>query len=167
MKPTDSVSTLAARLFEARGADLLRFLRQRLGSIADARDIAQETYLRFIRLSDPARIDNPEAYLFRIASNLLWEHKLRERNLSEQAPLEEIATVERTPFDLTLSAQTGEKLKLALNALPSLQRAILVLHLRDEFTCSDISAQTGLSASMVKKHLNHALTFCRRRLRDV
>ena len=64
MKPTDRVSQLAARHFEAPGADLLRFLRQRLGSDAAARDIAQEAYLRFIRLDDPDRIDNPEVICF-------------------------------------------------------------------------------------------------------
>ena len=167
MKSTDSVRTLAARLFEARGTDLLRYLRQRVGSVADARDIAQEAYLRFIRLGDPARIENAEAYLFRIASNLLWEHKLRGRNLSGQAPLEQTPTAEQTPFDLALSSQLGERLKLALNTLPALQRAILVLHLRDELSCSDIGAQTGISASMVKKHLSQALALCRRRLRDL
>ena len=74
--------------------------------------------------------------------------------------------MESTPFDLAISSQMGERLKLALDALPTLQRAILVLHLRDEFTCAQISAQTGISASMVKKHLNNALAFCRRRLKD-
>lgn len=167
MKSTDSVRTLAARLFEARGTDLLRYLRQRLGSVADAGDIAQEAYLRFIRLGDPARIENPEAYLFRIASNLLWEQRLRDRNVSGRAPLEETPTVEHTPFDLALSAQLGERLKLALGALPTVQRAILVLHLRDEWSCSDIGAQMGISASMVKKHLSQALALCRRRLRDL
>jgi RNA polymerase sigma factor (sigma-70 family) len=165
MKPADHVNKLAARLFHARGADLLRFLRQRLGSIADARDLAQETYLRFIRLGDPDRIDNPEAYLFRIASNLLWEHRLRAQSLLGQSPLEETATEEHTPLDLTATMQIGEKLKLALNALPPVQRAILVLHLRDGISCVDIGGQTGLSASMVKKHLRQALGFCRRRLR--
>ncbi len=66
MPPTDRISALATELFQKRGADLLRFLRQRLGrggNIVDARDIAQETYLRFIRLGDPDRIEQPDAYL--------------------------------------------------------------------------------------------------------
>ena len=166
MNMTDRVITLAARLFEARGADLLGYLRRRLSSEADARDIAQETYLRFIRLGNPDRIDNPEAYLFRIASNLLWEHKLRERSASGQTPLEETATTEHTPFDFAISTQMGERLRSVLDALPTLQRAILILHLRDGLTCGAIGDQAGISASMVKKHLHNALIFCRRRLRD-
>lgn len=167
MTSIETVGTLAARLFKARGDDLVRFLRRRLASAADARDLAQESYLRFIRLGDPVRIENPEAYLFRIASNLLWEHQLRERGLAGRTPLEETPTEEHTPFDLTLSLQVGRKLKLALDDLSPIQRAVLILHLRDGLTCADIGAQAGVSASMVKKHLNNALTFCRRRLRDL
>lgn len=166
MPPPDNILALAAKLFEARGLDLLSFLRRRLGSDADARDIAQETYLRFIRLGDPDRINNPEAYLFRIASNLLWEHRLRQRNLSRHAPLEQVALDEHTPFDLAVSTQLGERINLILNKLPPLQRAVLILHLRDGVTCADIGARSGISASMVKKHLSNALAFCRRKLSD-
>jgi RNA polymerase sigma-70 factor (ECF subfamily) len=166
MKPTDRVRVLAARLFQDRGQDLLRFLTQRSGSSVDARDLAQEGYLRFIRLGDPDRIENPEAYLFRIASNLLWEHNLQKRNASGGSPLQETPTVEHTPFDLAMSAEMSAELKQALDELPALQRAAFVLHLRDGLTCAEIAAQAGISASMVKKHVNAALAFCRMRLRD-
>jgi RNA polymerase sigma-70 factor (ECF subfamily) len=166
MTTTNRITALAAGLFRSRGADLLRFLRQRLHSDAEARDIAQETYLRLIRLGDPDRIENPEAYLFRIASNLLWEHKLREQGIAGRAPLEETSTVEHTPFDLAISTQMAERVRLALSALPPIQRAVLILHLRDGLTCRDIGLQSGISGSMVKKHLSAALALCRRRLRD-
>lgn len=160
------VHALAVRLLESRGADLLRYLRQRLGSDVEARDIAQETYLRLIRLGNPALIENPEAYLFRIASNLLWEHRLRARKVAGQAPLDQDPVAEHTPMDLAITAETEKRLRHALGRLPFLQRSILILHLRDDLTCSEISAQSGISASMVKKHLHSALAVCRRYLRD-
>ena len=166
MKSAERVQALAARLFETRGADLVRFLRQRLGSDSDARDIAQESYLRFIRLADVDRVVNAEAYLFRIASNLLWERKLKDRSIAGHAPLEECPEVEQTPIDLAMSAQMAQRFRNAVSALPFVQRAVLILHLRDEFTCAEIGAQMGISASMVKKHLHNALAGCRRRLRD-
>lgn len=171
MPPTDRISVLATELFQKRGTDLLRFLRHRLGkggNIVDARDIAQETYLRFIRLGDPDRIEQPDAYLFRIASNLLFEHQLRERGLEAQrAPLEDLPGSDPTPFCLALSHQVNMRLRGTLEALPALQRAILILHLRDGLTCGAIGVQAGISASMVKKHLHAAIAFCRRRLRDL
>jgi len=166
MNSGSTIRQLAVKLFEARGSDLLRFLRQRLGSEADARDIAQETYLRFIRLGNPEQIENCEAYLFRIATNLLWEHKLRERKLAGQSPLEEPQTAETTPFDLAINEEFSEHMQRVLETLPQAQRAVLILRIRDDCTCAEISAKTGISTSMVKKHLHAALDKCRRRLRE-
>jgi len=166
MSPTNQAVTLAARLFERRSADLLRYLRRRLRVHDDARDIAQEAYLRFIRLCDPDRLTNPEAYLFRIAANLLIEHNLRERGMSERTPLEETPTAEDTPFDFAARSEIATRLRSVLDMLPALPRAVLILHLRDGFTCAQIAAQAGISRSMVKKHLNNALAVCRKRLRE-
>ena len=161
------LGALAARLHESRGADLLRYLRQRLRSDAAARDIAQEAYLRFIRLGDPERIENSEAYLFRIAKNLLWEHELKARGTAAANPLEETLTAEYTPFDLACSEQVAQRLRRTLDVLPLQQRTVLLLHLRDGLTYEQIGSQAGISISMVKKHLRNAIVACRRRLRDV
>ncbi len=154
-------------MFESRGDDLLRYLRRRLRNRSDASDIAQEAYLRFIRLAKPEQVRNPEAYLFRIAGNLLWEHQLRERSLIGQVQSEEQAVAEETPLDLAVSGEEARRLAIVLEELPATRRAVLVLHLRDELTCAQIAAQVGVSVSMIKKHLALALTFCRLRLREL
>ncbi|MGE0113269.1 MAG: RNA polymerase sigma factor [Steroidobacteraceae bacterium] len=166
MSRIDQATALAARLYQTRGADLLRYLRHRLRSDADAKDIAQEAYLRFIRLSDPDRLQNPEAYLFRIAGNLLWEQRLREQGQHGQTPLEDTPVTEHTPFDFAASGEAATRLHAVLDTLPVLPRSVLILHLRDGLTCAEIGAQAGISASMVKKHLHKAVVLCRKRLRD-
>ncbi len=52
---------LVESLFAARGDDLLRYLTSRLPNGEDAKDLAQEAYLRLLR--------HPEPYLFRIAAS--------------------------------------------------------------------------------------------------
>jgi RNA polymerase sigma factor (sigma-70 family) len=164
MLPRRQPSDIVARLFQARGADLLRYLRQRVRSASDAKDLAQEAYLRFIRITDPERLDNPEAYLFRIAANLLWEHQLRARKLQEHAPLPDTPVTEHTPLDLAELSEAAVGIRVALDELPLLPRSVLILHLRDGFTCAQIAAQTGISTAMVKKHLKKALSHCRAEL---
>jgi RNA polymerase sigma-70 factor (ECF subfamily) len=158
---------LVARLFRARGDDLLGFLRRRLNSDADAHDIAQEAYLRFIRLAEPERIDNAEAYLFRIAANLLWEHRMREKRMTTDLDTALEIETEHTPLDLAVSSQQVQRFRQALDALPATPRAVLVLSLRDGLSYEVIGSQLGVSVSMVKKHMQAALAFCRRRLRDM
>lgn len=166
MSSSHNVGWLTRSLFETRGADLLRYIRRRVRMESDARDIAQETYLRFIRLAKPDAIDNPEAYLFRIAGNLVWEHQLRQRAESKRAALNEPAEVDANSLDLAVSAELAQRVRAVLDEIPPTPRAALVLHLRDGLTCAAIGAQMGVSVSMVKKHLATALTYCRRRLRD-
>ena len=43
----------------------------------DAQDIAQEAYLRLIRIRKKSIISHPKAYLFQIAANLINEHYAR------------------------------------------------------------------------------------------
>lgn len=169
MIPLQRATDLAAALFKARGEDLLGFLRRRLRSDADAKDIAQETYLRFIRLADPRRLDNAEAYLFRIAANLLWEHRMRQRTTITDADgaLTAQLVAEQTPFDLAVSAEVAGKLRSVVEELPPTQRAIVILHMRDGLTYGDIAGRIGVSESMVKKHAYTAFAFCRKRLRDL
>lgn len=169
MTSLQRATDLAAALFKSRGEDLLGFLKRRLRSDADARDIAQEAYLRFIRLADPGRIDNAEAYLFRIAANLLWEHRVQQRNTvpDTDGELASQLVAAQTPFDLAVSTELKQRLKVVVDALPPTQRAIVILHMRDGLTYADIAGRIGVSESMVKKHVYMAFAFCRKRLRDM
>src|SRR5438876_8997319 len=56
--------------------DLHRYCRALTGSVWDAEDLVQDTLLRaFAKLGEVSlRVDNPKAYLFRIASNLWVDH---------------------------------------------------------------------------------------------
>lgn len=160
-------AALVEEFFEARGADLLTFLRRRLRCDADAQDIAQETYLRFIRLGKPEQIQNAESYVFRIAANLLWEHRLREQPAQLFGAQIEEAADDPTALDLAASAERATRIRKVLDELPPVPRAVLVLHLRDGFTCAEIGTRIGVSVSMVKKHLSGAVRLCRVRLEDL
>ena len=61
------------------GEDLLRFLRSRLPQESDAEDLAQEVYLRLLRVKDRDRIENQRAYVLRVAANIANEWRLLAR----------------------------------------------------------------------------------------
>src|SRR5580692_5052723 len=60
--------------------ELKRYLTLRIGSHAEAQDIAQEIYLRLLRLDNKHLIRSPEAFLFRLAANAVYEWRMRARN---------------------------------------------------------------------------------------
>src|SRR5262249_59548102 len=60
---------------------LRRFLVGRAGvAAADVEDVAQEVFLRLMRYEKAELIDHPQAYLYKVASNVATEWSIRARN---------------------------------------------------------------------------------------
>src|SRR3954467_4222821 len=76
LKPSRQQS-VAASTCEQYHAELHRFLMRRLHSAQQAQDLAQEAYLRLLRVEHSELIRQPRAYLYRIAVNLVSEFRLR------------------------------------------------------------------------------------------
>ena len=70
--PESEVQATVAKLFTDHRDRLQQYLRARLTSADDAAELAQEAYLRMLRVKRADLIRHPQAYLFRIANNL-WE----------------------------------------------------------------------------------------------
>src|SRR5689334_10397665 len=60
---------------------LRRFLLGRAGvTAADVDDVAQEVFLRLMRYEKAELMDHPQAYLYKVASNVAAEWSIRARN---------------------------------------------------------------------------------------
>jgi DNA-directed RNA polymerase specialized sigma24 family protein len=81
------------------GQRLRRFLASRLRDPRDASDIAQEVYLRLLRVERHELIRNPEAYLLTIASHLLHEQALRRAAAPSVVDIESVAPELRSLSD--------------------------------------------------------------------
>jgi RNA polymerase sigma-70 factor (ECF subfamily) len=155
-----------ARLAAEYGEDLLRFIARRVRA-ADARDLAQEVYVRLLRLSRTHLIRNPEAYLYRVACNLLHEFEMNRR--ADLAGLrrwgEEQATESQYAQDASAEViGVASRVRATLNELPAHHRAVLVLHRQEGLTYEEIATRLAISPSTVKKYLRIGLRHCRQRL---
>src|SRR5580692_2640201 len=155
-------------LFAYRGA-LQAFFYRRLRTKADAADLVQEVYLRMLRVSDPASIHNPEAYLFTVAANLLKENAVADRRPAQEVSVE---AAEATPaltlvpgFEAGVDAPLRvARLRAVIEELPLKCSAAVILQYRDGLSHQDIAAQLGGSPRMEKRYLAQALSHCRRRM---
>ena len=77
---TDSKEQFLKDLVDEHQLALERFLTRKLESPDDAREVAQEAYLRIHRMEQPQQLDNARAFLFQVASNLAVD-QLRRRTL--------------------------------------------------------------------------------------
>jgi RNA polymerase sigma-70 factor (ECF subfamily) len=146
---------------------LRRFLGRRVSASVDIEDLAQETYLRLLRARDLSDIRNPQAYLLRVASHVVSEWRTRQPPPGLVDPLDEqtllaMVSTELTP-DVALSRQDIER---ALQQVPPITRAVVLLKFRDGWQCKEIARVLQLTERQVRRHLTQGFERLRRALVD-
>jgi RNA polymerase sigma factor (sigma-70 family) len=161
--------SLVERLFAEHQSALQRFFRRRIRSKADAPDMAQEVYVRMLRISDQDAIRNPVLYLYTVANNLVKEHAVLERrqasgiDIDEAPPHEQLETLPSFDGDLDVKQRVA-RLGVVLQQLRPKARAAVVLRFTHELTYREIGVHLGVSPQMAKKYVAQALSHCRRRM---
>jgi len=160
---------LIERLFAAQGRALQSFFYRRTRQHTDAADLAQEVYVRMLRIKDPDTIADMDAYLFTVASNLAREHAAREGrrgikvDVEDRAVLEELAQPSDSDAQIDAANQV-KRLREVLRQLPPRWHAAVVMQYVQGLSHREIAERLGVSVSMVKKYLGQALGRCRRRM---
>jgi len=152
--------------FREHHAALVQFLRRRVGNEADARDIAQETYLRVLRYRENQDLDSLKALLFRIATNLVLMRARTARThrwLHHQAVDEELVLPANDPSveQQVASEQQLDQLMSAIKRLPPKCQQAFVLSRFHDKSYPEIARLCGISVKMVEKHIAKALEICR------
>lgn len=97
---------------------------------ADVEDVGQEVFLRLLRYEKAELVEHPQAYLYKIASNVAAEWSIRAVNRAPHHSkwLDSLTETER-PDDALVRAQTRLQIKRALTRLTPRQREVLRLYL--------------------------------------
>lgn len=154
--------------FEQHHDDLLRFFTHKLGCHDLAADCTQETYMHLIRMKPTNDVQNPRAFLFRVAANLAVDNlrKIRTRRgaFSIEPPPEHAACPTPSAEEVLDAKQRLVKLEAAISELSSKCRKALILNRLEGKTHREIAQSLGVSESMVAKYILQALKHCRARM---
>ena len=120
--PTATPKGFAAEIATRYGRRLRQFLSVRLRNVHDVPDVAQEVFLRLLRVERQDAIRNPEAYLFTVASHVLQQHTLRRSADPVFVDITDALAELATPAgeDPAAKADTAERMKLLERALAQL-----------------------------------------------
>jgi RNA polymerase sigma factor (sigma-70 family) len=161
--------SLVERLFAEHGGAVQAFFRRRIRTKADAPDLAQEVYMRMLRIKDKEAIRDPVLYLYTVANNLVKENAVRDRrraaglDINALAPHEELAAL--PAFDGDLDAQQRiARLRTVLKQLRPKCQAAVALRFKEGLTYREVAIRLGVSPQMAKKYVAQALVHCRRRM---
>ncbi len=154
--------TAFSALIDRHQADLLRTAHALLGDGHAAQDAVQEGFLRLSRDAE-ALVAKWRAgaslggWLCTVVRNWCIDH-LRRKQAAPMSPLTELqAESAAAPATLVADADAGQALWRAVDTLPQLERAAVVMRYRDGLSYQDIAERLDKTATHVGVLLHQAL----------
>lgn len=141
---------------------LHRYLLSKTGP-NHAADLAQEVYLRLMRVPLDDLIRNPEAYIIAVARQVVSEFVRRERRTRSRICIdsEQVERLTEQPEELCADeparwVSSSQFLEAFLSELPPEQAAALLLHERDGLSYIQIAQTLEVSERAVERYLMKA-----------
>src|ERR1700742_2548609 len=159
----ESRAEVVERLFREHNEALIRFLRGRVGSHNEAREVAQEAYVRLLSLDQPGAVSYLRAFLFKTAANIAIDRRRRNQNFDRVAGRELFTelTENRTPERQLCGEQTLRHLGALIESMPPKCRESFVMNQIQGLDAATIASRLGITDSMVRKYVVRALLHCR------
>lgn len=153
-------------IMESETYDALHsFASKRVGS-ADAADLVQEAYLRFLQMQDNQTVREPRAFLFRIVANLgidLWRKEKHRGQWSvpdADLDFDAFAGSQATPETEVHQTDQVERLLAVLEELPEEQRFAFVLNKFEGMTQAEIGKQFGVPEKTIQRRIAAVVAHC-------
>lgn len=158
-----------APLVERHQARLLRLCERLLGDPEEARDAAQEVFLRVYRRAGSFRPDGQVfTWIYRIAVNFCLNRLRRKRilrffslspdeNGENEGPQLDPIDGAPGPLDRLAARERWEATRQAIDALPANQRAVLILARFEGLSYREIARTLGISEGAVESRLVRAM----------
>jgi RNA polymerase sigma factor (sigma-70 family) len=163
----DEPSSVTSAFLE-HSSFLRKFLAGFLAVRQDIEDVAQEAYLRAYIAEQREAIDQPKAFLFRVAKNLaLTRLSRKSRQITDYLEEAGASVLKQTAPAADLELEARECLGLyceAVASLPEKCRQVFLLRKVHGLSHKEIGVRMGLSVSSVEKYLRDGILACQEHL---
>ncbi|MBL4802782.1 MAG: sigma-70 family RNA polymerase sigma factor [Emcibacter sp.] len=161
------------QMYQENHEGFLRFLMQKTQNKDDAHDVLQEAFQKLMSREELAQMENPRAYLYRTATNIIIDRQRKGQHHTryiqevtiDAATMTANATSTIPPERQVAARQELDLIYQALNQLPEKCRRAFLMHREQHMKYSEIAAVLELSVSMVEKYMIQALKHLRRKLK--
>ena len=159
-------------LIGQHGSSVYRLAVRMLQKGWEADDATQETFLRVhrsINTFDPTRPLRP--WILRIAYNVCLRRlgkAKKDMRANDPTELNRFENKhEPDPEKVMSQAEQGELIVAALNKIAAQDRALLIMHYREELSLAEVAQTTGISVNTIKTRMHRARNLLRRILSPV
>ena len=156
-------SDVLADLYRRYRRELVAFVRTKVGGgPPEPEDVAQQAFINYAALDDPAAVRNPRAFLYRTATNIVINHHRRTVVVRRHAAQEASEDIDRDRDDLCpesvlLNREQLTIVEQAVRGLPVRRRRYLLLNRLDGLSYAEIARREGVSEGVVRKQVAKAI----------
>ncbi|WP_374980603.1 RNA polymerase sigma factor [Pseudomonas solani] len=157
--------------FIAERKSLVHYLAGRTGCVATAEDLLQEAWLKLNRSQPDESIDNPQAYLHRMATNLaIDDARANARRLLDPVEIDallDIADDAPGTEQQTSDLQQLDRLAEIVEEMPPRRRELFLAARVEGQPHKALAERFGVSVRTVELEVHRALDYCAERLRQL
>jgi len=171
LAPSALNSATVSQLFREHNRVLVGYLAARLQSEQEAKEVAQEAYVRLLQLHEPGAPSLLRAYLFKTATNLaidrIRRRRIRQRAEEQQELFAELAPTSaefNDPAERLLVREQADRLLGYLQELPAKCQCVFKLHRFEGVSQREVGTRLGFSERMVRRYVTYAMLYCHLRL---
>lgn len=157
------LAQFARNAAEFYSADLHRFLARRMHRAHDIEDLAQEVYIRLLKIDQGEFVKNPKAYILQTAANVEYDFRERHRRdnrfvvVNSEVAEEMAANLPDEPtVDPAQRLSTEKQLNAALAKLTPIHQTVLVMRYREEYSYEEIARELKVTVRQVERYLANA-----------
>lgn len=160
----DPVAIEAAVL--AHYDEIYRFVYRKVGNQADAQDITQDVFLRFVsNIKRYRECGKLKSYLFKLAINATTDYFRNKHDSFPLNELDEICVSSPTILDNIVMKEDIQLIYEALNALPDFQSNVIILRFYHNLSFHDIAKITDCTVSTAKSRYRQGIEKIKKRIR--
>ncbi len=171
-KQTGQRDQWLTQTFRDHWRELCQYVRGTFGGgPPEPEDVVQEAFARFTALEDPGKVQNPRAFLYSTARNIVIDHKRRDKKLEGYIDAVLHMAGQDMPDQLSLeahliNAEHVEIMQQAIDRLPARQRKALLLNRLHGHSYNQIVKTTGWSRSEIGRQIARAIEIISRAFND-
>jgi RNA polymerase sigma-70 factor (ECF subfamily) len=144
-------------LYEKNVDAVFRFCLIKVSDREKAKDLAQEAFMRvWDQVSSGKKIENPRAFLFKVARNLIIDSYRKKKSLS----LDELSEGGFDPVDSTFSAEKTTDMQIAIDLIQKLDegyKEILTLRFVEGLEPREIAEILDMSPNVVSVRIHRGI----------
>lgn len=155
----DKIKELYSQIYDQNVKKIYRFIFLKVNSEAVAEDLCSETFTKGWEVFNKSEkeIENPQAFLYQIARNLVIDH-YRDKGRTQTVSAEDAAVADPANIEevASLNLEMGG-VKSALLSLRNDYQEIIIWHYVNDYSVSEIAQMMGKKEGAVRVQLHRAL----------